>query len=283
VIHAATVLNDHFISESNPTNFATALDPKIHGAWNLHTATLHRKLDFFVGFSSVTAIVGSPRQANYCAGNAFLDELARYREAIGLPGLSINWGALSGAGLVERNAKTRAYLETIGVETFTVQEALLVLEKLLTRQSPQIAAARIEWSSLIRLAPKIGSLALYAPIVESLPKGRRSGSIRAVLLAAPPDQRQRLLEDFVTEHVATVFGAEGESFDRSVPVNQLGLDSIMAIELLNRIEGELGIHFPMGSVLNGPSIEQLSRTLLQSVQTSGDEGDDPTSTQTPDG
>ncbi len=283
VIHAATVLNDHLIAEASPLDFAAALDPKVHGAWNLHAATLHRKLDFFVGFSSVTAVVGSPRQANYCAGNTFLDELARYREAIGLPGLSINWGALSGAGMVERDSRTRAYLELIGVETFDIREALLVLEKLLSRRTPQITAARIEWSSLIRLAPKIGSRPLYAPIVESLPKGRRSGSIRAAILTAPPDQRQRLLEDFVTEHVATVFGAVGDSFDRTVPVNQLGLDSIMAIELLNRIESELGIHFPMGSVLNGPSIEQLSRTLLQSVQTSGDDGDESIPVQGPDG
>ncbi len=268
VVHAAMALDDRFIADFDEASFSSALDPKMLGAWNLHAATSHRELEFFVGFSSFSAVVGSIRQANYAAGNAFLDELARHRRSLGLAALSVNWGAIVGAGFVQRNEKTRTYLESIGIEPFSVDEAMNLLERLLTRDVAGITAARVDWASLLRLLPGLGRRNLYSPVTEVIGRGGAGGSMRALILAVPADQQRRLIEDLIAREVAAVFGADGSSLDRETPVSQLGLDSIMAIELLNRIEGELGIAFPMGSVLNGPSIQQLAGPVLAALRDS---------------
>ncbi len=114
VIHAAMVLDDEFLPSLDAARFNAALNPKMAGAWNLHTATSALPLDHFVCLSSVSNVVGWPKQANYNAGNFFLDALSAYRHARGLPALTINWGALLGTGFVERNRKTAEFLPKIG-------------------------------------------------------------------------------------------------------------------------------------------------------------------------
>ena len=271
VIHAAMVLEDRFINELDVTSFEKALHPKMLGAWNLHESTRHLDLEFFVCYSSFAAVVGSSRQANYNAGNTFLDELCHYRQSLGLPALSINWGALTGAGFADRNQKTLEYLERTGASAFTMEEALSVLGKLMRCCHPQVMAAQVDWNTLGRLAPSIGTSPLYKEVAESGRDSLRSGQARTFILAAPPEQQRALVEDFLTGQVAAVFGAEESALDRNLPVTKLGLDSLMAIELLNRIENELAIRFPMGSILNGPSISSLAGPVLETLQ-SPDQG-----------
>lgn len=272
IIQAAMVLEDRFLGELDEASFEKALHPKLLAGWNLHEATRHLDLDFFVCFSSFAAVVGSSRQANYNAGNTFLDELCHYRQSIGLPALSINWGALSGAGYAERNRKTLEYLERTGAEAFRMGETLEVLERLMRGRSPQVMAARIDWSTLSRLAPSIGGSPLYEHVAESARDSLRSGQARPFILSAPSAQQRELVEDFLAGQVATVFGTEEGTLDRNLPVTKLGLDSLMAIELLNRIENELAIQFPMGSILNGPSINTLSGPLLEALLASAEGG-----------
>jgi len=261
VVHAAMVLEDRFVPELDEESFHRALDPKMLGAWNLHEATLHRDLEFFAGFSSFASVVGSARQANYNAGNTFLDELVRYRRTLGLPGLSINWGALSGAGYAERNRKTLDYLELAGVRALTVAEALGALEALLRRPLAQAMAARVDWQALTRIAPAVARNRLFSSVAAS--GGREGGTfLLPLLLAAAPDQQREMVEEFLAVQIAAVLGSEADSIDRDTPVTGLGLDSLMTVELLNRIEGELRVNFPIGSILSGPSISDLAVTLL---------------------
>lgn len=263
VFHTAMVLEDRFLHELDRPSFAAALDPKALGAWNLHEATRHRALDCFVLFSSFAAVVGSIRQANYNAGNAFLDALAAHRRSLGLPALSISWGSLAGTGYVERNQRTLAYLETTGVEAYGIGEVLALLGQLIRSDATAIAAAKIDWGALSRLAPAVADSPVFRELVGAGGKG--GGISRALLLAAPPERRLRLVEDFLTAQIAAVFGTEENALDRDRSVTQLGLDSLMAIELLNRIEGELDIHFPVGSLLSGPSIRDLAAPVLEKL------------------
>lgn len=270
VIHGAMVLDDEFIAELTPERFNKVLHPKMLGAWNLHTLTLDLPLDHFICFSSFSAIIGAVKQSNYNAGNFFLDALSHFRHSLGLPALTINWGALSGAGFVDRNEKTAQYLEKLGMKAFSMEETLRIFRRMLPLDPIQISASRVDWGSLARLAPNVGAANVYAPVARMKKEGEAGGSARLRILGAAPEERLRHVEDFIAEQVAGVFGTDSSKVDRATPLTNLGLDSLMAIELMNRIEGELGMTLPMGAVLNGPNISELAIPVLKSMLESSD-------------
>lgn len=265
VIHAAMVLEDRFLAAHDHASFALALDPKARGAWLLHKATRGDPLEHFIVYSSIAAIAGSPRQANYAAGNTFLEGLVRYRRLLGLPGLAVQWGALSGSGYVERNEKTLAFLEKTGNEALPVDEALALLAQLLDREVDTLVVARTDWATMARYSPTIGRLPLYRELPGIGDRDRSPRLSLSHLLAASPDRQLALVEDFLAAQIAAVFGTEADSLDRETPVTGMGLDSLMAIELLNRIEAALGIPFPMGAILSGPSVRDLAPPVLRQI------------------
>lgn len=270
VIHGAMVLQDEFIVDLGPEQFNKAVDPKMLGAWNLHRATISEPLDHFVCFSSYSAVVGAARQANYNAGNVFLDILAHHRRALGLPALTINWGALLGAGFVDRNEKTADYLEMVGIKPLYIHEAVEALGDSMNRQVTQLAAGRLDWSVIARFSPVVQTSPTYAGFVGGPSQG--GGALRPRLLAANNAERQTLLEAFVAAQVAGVFGVEAADVDRDASLSDLGLDSLMAVELMNRVESELGMKVPMGKVLSGPSTRELATALLELVGDGEDSG-----------
>ncbi len=270
LIHGAMVLDDEFIAELDHERFNKVLDPKMLGAWNLHTLTLDSPLEHFICFSSFSSVIGAVKQSNYNAGNYFLDALADYRRARGLPALTFNWGALSGAGFVERNEKTAQYLEMLGMKAFSMEEALRVFRRMLPLDPVQIAASRVDWNALGRLSPVAAHSNMYAPVARKHQEGEAGGSVRPRILSAAPDEQLRLVEEFIAEQVAGVFGTDVSKVDRNTPLTSLGLDSLMAIELMNRIEGELGMSLPMGAVLNGPNIRELAVPVLKTLVESSD-------------
>jgi len=265
VIHAAMVLEDRFLTAHDHASFALALDPKNRGAWLLHKATCGDPLEHFIVYSSIAAIAGSPRQANYAAGNTFLEGLVRYRRHLGLPGLAVQWGALSGSGFVERNEKTLAFLEKTGSEALPVDEALAFLGQLLDREVAMLAVARVDWATLSRYSPVIGRIPLYRELPGIGECDRSPRLSLAHLRASSPERQLALIEDFLAAQIAAVFGTEVDNLDRETPVTRMGLDSLMAIELLNRIEAALGIPFPMGAILSGPSVRDLASPVLRQI------------------
>jgi len=273
VVHGAMVLDDENIVDLDAERFSRVLRPKMLGAWNLHRATLDLPLEHFICFSSVSAVFGAARQSNYNAGNVFLDALARYRHARGLPALSVSWGALSGAGFVERNQKTMQYLDKLGMKTLDMAEAMRVIERMVPLDPVQIAAARVDWPSVAKLSPAVARSNTFAPVARGKQAGESGGSVKAATLAAAPEDRQPLLESFLAAQVAGVFGMEAAGIERDVQLNELGLDSLMAVELIHRIEGELGMSIPMGSVLGGPSIRELAASLAQLLEESAGPGE----------
>ena len=269
VIHGAMVLDDEFLSGLDEPRFNLALAPKMAGAWNLHTATLGLPLEHFVCLSSVSALAGWPKQANYNAGNCFLDALAHYRHARGLPALTVNWGAILGAGFVERNRKTADYLGRIGAKAFRVDEALRVLARLLLLDPVQVAAARLDWRLLLLLSPVVASSRTFASLARESQESEQGGSLAARLRAANPEARLALIEKFMAVQVSGVFGIADGKLDRDTPLTHLGLDSLMAIELKNRIEQEAGITLPMMEIMHGPSLAQLAKVILKQVDAAG--------------
>jgi amino acid adenylation domain-containing protein/thioester reductase-like protein len=265
VIHAAMVLDDEFIGVLDERRFNTALEPKMLGAWSLHTATVGIDLEHFVCFSSYSSIVGVPKQSNYNAGNFFLDSLAHYRRERGLPALTVNWGPLLGAGFVERNRKTADFLEKIGTKPFNMPESLRILGRLTLLDIMQMAVARVEWQTLSKACLNLTRANTYTAVTRETADSERGGSLLARLQSCGPDSRPDLIEDFISAQVASVFAVPEEKVDRDAALTSLGLDSLMAVELTNRIEREVGTSIPMGSLLGGPSIKVLAQTILRLV------------------
>ncbi|MFC1759599.1 SDR family NAD(P)-dependent oxidoreductase [Planctomycetota bacterium] len=262
VVHGAMVLDDEFMAELDDDRFNNVLNPKILGAWNLHEATQDLPLEHFICFSSFASLVGSAKQSNYNAGNYFLDSLAHHRHSRGLPALTINWSSLSGAGFVQRNEKTAQYLEKLGMKSLSMDEAFAVFQRMTARDPVQIAACRADWQSFARLSPLVANSNTFASLVEAQHGIDTGGAIKPRLLAAAPAQRLALLQNLVADQVGGVFGVEPGQVDRETSLTNLGLDSLMAIDLINRIESELGVSVPMGNVLRGPSLDELAEILL---------------------
>lgn len=273
IIHGAMVLDDDFLIDLDEERFNKVVHPKMLGAWHLHHATIEAgaELDHFISFSSFSAVIGAVKQANYNAGNFFLDTLAHHRQALGLPALTINWGALTGAGFVERNEKTAAYLEKLGMKAYSMEDTMWVMEQILPKNPTRVAASRVDWTALVKLSPNLQSSKVHAPVALKKEDGEGSGgSVRPSILGAAPEQRIGLMVNFIAEQVAGVFGTEVSKIDRDTPLTNIGLDSLMAIELMNRIESSLGLSIPMGLVLNGPNIKELSEPILEMLEASDD-------------
>jgi thioester reductase-like protein len=270
VIHGAMVIHDEFLAALDEASFQKVLRPKMDGAWNLHVATLKLPLDHFICFSSFSAVIGAPKQGNYNAGNVFLDALAHHRHAAGLPALTVNWGAISGAGFVARNEKTAQYLDAIGMRAISVDECIKVLRRMLQHEAPQILASRADWNLWRKAIPLVGHSPTFAAVTHEQGEDAVGGSIGPRILAASADERPAMVENFIAENLAAVCSIDADGIDFDTPLTSLGLDSLMAVELMNRIEGDLGLSIPMGKVLSGPTIRQLAAMILQSLTGAGD-------------
>ncbi len=260
VVHAAGVLEDGLLSSMTPEQFMRVLQPKFEGAWNLHHATSQSSLDFFVLFSSVAAVFGSPGQANYAAANAGLDALAAARRQAGLPALSINWGPWAETGM----AADVVGLEDRGMRSLPASDALDLLMQGLREKDPQVVIADVDWPAMRRMLA-----GRSAPMLEELmpPDGEISGkaafdsALRQQLLMAQPDERNQALVALVRSDLARVMSIEESSLEVSQPLAEFGIDSLMSLELKNSVERKLGVTLPMAKLLEGPSIASLADEL----------------------
>ncbi len=264
VVHAAGLLADSTLLQLDRRRLFEALAPKVDGAWNLHTLTAPDELDFFVLFSSVASLLGSPGQANYAAGNAFLDSLAHLRRAAGLPALSINWGPWSEIGLAAAESNRGDRLAQRGVGSITPSQGIAALEKLLGHSVAQAAVMPFDpqqWceanlpaanSSLLK-----DRIAAHEPAAPD--KAQPEEDIRARLLAADPGRPRRLLlESHLREQIAHVLRLSPSRIESHQPLKSLGLDSLMAVELRNRLEATLGVSLSATLVFNYPTVTVMA-------------------------
>jgi amino acid adenylation domain-containing protein len=272
VLHAAMVLEDSLLLNLDRELMRRVIAPKLGGAWNLHTQTANRSLDFFVLFSSLSSVFGHAGQGNYAAGNAFLDALAHHRRAQGLPALTVNWGYLGEVGYLAQRQQLGERLERQGVLSFTVQEALALLEKALQRQAVQVSVMRVDWARWRglgvtgRVSPRFAHLLQEAQSAISTQAGLPT---LAALRAVAPEQRPELLDALLGEKVARLLGANLAKLDRDKPLLNLGLDSLMAVELRNWIESELRVNLPIVELMRSPSIARLTELLLGQLSPTG--------------
>jgi amino acid adenylation domain-containing protein len=270
IMHAAMILDDDLLTHLDEARFSAVLGPKVAGAWNLHTLTLDTALDFFVLFSSVTSLFGHQKQGSYAAGNAFLDALAPYRRGLGLPALTINWGAITGTGYVSRHEDIAQYLAWSGLEGLTAGQALAALERLLRHNPIQLMAARVDWRKWPdRIAASWASrpLARFAATQVGLPtrEGGSSPDILSSLRGAAAGRRPAVLEDYLIQRVARVAGISAEKIDPERPLTEMGFDSLMTVELQTALKLDLGTQLSIVQLLQGKSIRELTASVLEQL------------------
>ncbi len=267
VIHAAGVLEDGVLLQQNAERFAKVFAAKVKGAWNLHTLTQKTSLDFFVMFSSLSSVLGSPGQGNYASANAFLDAFAHYRRALGLPALAINWGPWAEVGMAAR-AQAKASQSAKGIQALSIKQSLDCLEKILNHTDvSQITVLEAQWNQLALLLPKPFTQH-FLSLIQGIPSEKQGGlekfsiQSRSQIIALQGEARKTALVQLIRERVAKVLGITSVSLATEQALNTLGLDSLMAIEMKNDIESSLGVTLTMAFLLKGPSIAQLAEYLV---------------------
>jgi acyl transferase domain-containing protein/acyl carrier protein len=271
VIHAAGSLDDAALLRQDWSHFERVLNAKVEGAWNLHTHTRSVPLDFFVLFSSGASLLGSVGQANYAAANAFLDGLAHYRRSHHLAGLSINWGAWGDIGMAARHDVLERIAQ-FGMSPIDVKNGLEALECLLAAGSVRAAVLPIDWSKFLSHDATIG----HSPFFAEFRKDREDDVISPVdpdieakqwrprLQSAAPSRRHLILREMVEREAAKILGLKkSQTIDPQRPLQELGLDSLMAIQFRNILAASAGIELSSTILYNCPTVEQLTAHLAK--------------------
>ena len=240
VIHAAGTLDDALLLQQNWDRFSRVMAPKVTGAWHLHTLTRQCSLDFFLLFSSAASLLGSPGQANHAAANAFLDALAHHRRAEGLPGLSINWSAWAEVGAAaERKVAER--IKTKGIGAIAPLQGLQALERLLSQSSSQVGVIPIDWPAFMAEAASIPFFSDFKPAAAA--SVLKQPEFLQEYAAAAPHRRPGILLAHVRSQVAKVLGlSPSKAIDLQHGFFELGMDSLTAVELRNRLQASLAMH-----------------------------------------
>lgn len=270
IIHAAGVLDDGALASQSVSRLQKVLAPKMQGAWHLHSTTLQLPLDFFVCFSSVASLMGSPGQSNYAAGNAFLDALAHHRRALGLPAISLNWGAWAEAGMAA-TAQTRARLTSRGVSAIEIADGLDLLRCVL-RADPlsvgflpaQLGVAPVHWPRFLSQFPT-GVPSLFAVLADEA-ELQHGQAFAETLVGLPRRERATALRAHLADTLGAIlgFGPSGRIGSQR-RFFDLGLDSLTAVEFRNRLQASLSTRLPATLALDYPTLEALGDHLVGSL------------------
>lgn len=262
VFHLAMVIDDAPLADLTPERMASVIHPKARGAWLLHEATRDQPLDAFVMFSSASSVFGNPAQGNYSAANGFLDALAHHRRSLGLPALAVNWGALGGEGYVARNERVAEYLARIGTGLLEPREIFEVLENLLGTNAAQVAGMRIDWSKWRQASKGAQESRLFERVLsgtaEAEESGGKIGDWRKRIDDADPSERENVIVQALQEVVGSVLRVKPDSLRPEQPLTDLGLDSLMGVEIENMIESSIGVALPPTSLLRARTIGQIA-------------------------
>ncbi|XXX76157.1 type I polyketide synthase [Sorangium sp. So ce134] len=280
IVHTAVSVDDHTILELTEGHFRHVLAAKMHGAWNLHALTLDRALDFFIMYSSASTLLGSPGIGNYVAANAFLDALAEQRQGAGLCSMSIQWGLFSDVGLGTVQIKAVATEDTRGkrisargIGSFTPAEGTQVLSRLFERPLANIGVVRMNARRLFEFHTLMAQVPYYSTLRQERSAAPADAAeakrLRGRLEAAAPGERRKLLEEHLREQVGKVLHMPPARIDRAAPFASLGMDSVMSLELRNRLEVSLGLKLSTTLLFTYPSLTALADYCMTALTPAG--------------
>lgn len=268
LVHAAGFLDDGVIDSQTAERFVSVMSPKVRGAWHLHALTRELDLDFFVMFSSLAGTTGSAGQSGYAAANTFLDALAAHRRSFGLAGLSLAWGPWAQDGLVaELPTEMRARLSRLGFGSMAIVDGRALFERALARPEAHLCPAAIDLRQVAKsFDGRVPSLwqALLRRSLQAPPKGAEEIGDLADLT---PEQQVLSLLKIVREEVARVLSLSNEgSVHREQPLKELGVDSLMAVELRNALGNRTGLRLSATLLFQHPTASSIARYLLERMR-----------------
>ncbi|MFJ9363729.1 SDR family NAD(P)-dependent oxidoreductase [Nocardia sp. NPDC101769] len=267
VYHAAMVIADGPLATMSEEQFLRAVRPKVDGAWHLHNLTRDLALDAFVMFSSMSWNVGTPGQSNYAAANGFLDALAVHRRQLGLPALTVNWGAIGEVGFVARTKLDT--LSWLGWTPISPDLALDFIGRCLVQGVGRASVFGVNWAKMNQVMPIVRSSPRLAHLATQETAGVMAGfgteGLRAELFELPEDERLPRLITALSQQISRIFDMPVDRLAQDVGLTDLGMDSLMAGQIRNMLAKHLEIDFPTMGLMRGPTITELSGEVLALV------------------
>jgi acyl transferase domain-containing protein/NADPH:quinone reductase-like Zn-dependent oxidoreductase/acyl carrier protein len=273
IIHSAAVIEDAPILNLGDEQLERVLRPKLLGAWNLHQATLGDSLDMFVLYSSSSAVVGNPGQGAYVAANLYLDALALHRRSLGLPALAVGWGAIKDAGFLTRHEAVAGMLKSrTGLDATPAHEALADLGRLLAVGATRVSVARFDLQRLGQMLPG-ARVPRFVPII---PKGASASlqseeTLADLLKKVPAAEYRAFVLARVRDHAARVLGTSASQVNVDQPLAEMGLDSLMAVELAGGLGRDLGKPVSVMQMLSAGSLTAIAEIVLKVLGIAADE------------
>ncbi|MFE1897176.1 SDR family NAD(P)-dependent oxidoreductase [Streptomyces yangpuensis] len=264
VFHAAGVLSDAVVRNLDAAGVARVLAPKADGAALLDRLTADDPLDLFVLFSSAAGLVGNVGQSAYAAANTSMDALAAARRAAGRPALSVQWGTFDGIGLAARSAERGERLADRGMDGFVAAEAWQALESFLTDGESVVGFVALDPRRWFETYPAAAGRPSWGPLRTTREPGAGpGGDFRQLLGGCPEEERHAVVEERVRQLAGRVLRLSADSIDRETPLKSLGLDSLMSLELRNRLEADLGLRLSPTLLWTYGALRPLAGALVE--------------------
>lgn len=270
LVHAAGAVNDQLLVNLSEDDFSRILVPKITGTRVLHDALGGHDLDFFVMFGSAGSVIASPGQANYAAANAFLDAFAHYRREQNLPALTIGWGPWS-VGMVEELKLEKIYAQR-GIELITPAVGVRILDRLIGQATSSVVAISADWARARRTGFPGRPPSMFSELdtIESATAADDAdGSMLELLAGIPAAEQVALVAEQLRRTVAAVFDCSVADIDGDQLLDDIGLDSMMAMEFRLRINAAFSIDIPLLEILRGVSVNSLTERVVAELPDEG--------------
>jgi acyl transferase domain-containing protein/acyl carrier protein len=269
VLYMPDIPDTYTIAQLDPERIAATIAPHIQGAWNLHSLTLNLPLDRFVLCSSVAGMLGLTGQGSQAAVDTFFETLTYYRRSQGLAALNISWSPASDTSLAADAATYHPRTINQGLKSITSDQAVAALTQVSRLDALQVAVMPLNVRQWIQVHPAAATLPIFARLLQEQKQEAvappASSSLRDALLAAETEQRLPMLESHLKEQVCKILRLVPGKIDRHKPLGALGLDSLMALELRNRLEDSLALQLSVTLIWNYQTIAALSEHLTEKL------------------
>ncbi|WP_098019825.1 non-ribosomal peptide synthetase/type I polyketide synthase [Streptomyces sp. b62] len=262
VFHLAGQVRDTLVADLDRAAFDAVHDPKTVGAHLLHRHLRDEPLDHFVLFASIASLLTTAGQTNYAAGNAFLDALAHHRRAQGLPALSLDWGPWA-TGMIEELGLVEHYVQSRGMSSLSPDTGMAVLERVIGQDHAQLVVATVvDWQVFLAWYPSPPPLVADLAAAAVPPTDTTSGNgFLDTFRTTGEEARRALVTERFAALAATVLRTGADRIDPATGLGELGLDSLLAMELRARIHAELGVALPVVALLSGTPAGELAGRL----------------------
>ncbi len=270
IVHAATVIDDALIRNLDAEKIAAVLQPKMLGALHLHELTCQWPLELFILFSSATSAFGNPGQANYVAANTSLEALAAYRRSRGLPATCIGWGPIDDVGFLARHEKIKDALQSrMGGSAINSTVALAAMEAMLLDDRSGLSVLELDWQALSRFLPS-GASAKFSDLAGQVEEGDaeedQSEDIERLLAELPDEELHAAFMQILKNEIGEILRLSPDKIDIDRSLYDVGLDSLMGVELVVALEARFGIRLPVMALSQGPTIAKLADRVIRQLR-----------------